>query len=513
MIRWPEFSTGIAGRLLRWLMLAGLASVGHAQTGQSLTLQLTDTSNGSAYQYHLYVPQSVLQADQDLAPLLLVYHGTAGPGNAHQSAIATRNFWRDIADRNGFAVAAQIGTGSQGGWIPAVAERRMHQIIDDVISRYPVDEGRLLAWGFSSGGHILHDFMLRRGQRFRAYAVRAGAVDAYAGNSVFAQAHRTIPVHISVGVDDPLASFALADYSRFLNAGWSEGQDLVYRTGNGGHTYTEQDLADSWSFLHTHIAAVHQPHVYSGLWYVPVQSGQGLIIEVLAPQSGVGESRINAYWYHFLDGEPVWMTGLGTLRENQANIPLLITSSAGFPPQFDSDDVNLEEWGELVLRFSDERNAHLYWDAEDPRFASGYLSLEQLGFVDQGPVGCLSGSYYQPTESGHGFTLTLLQGIEHPVAFITWFVYVDGVQTWLVSQAEIIDNRITDAPVFIYSGGQFGDQFDQASLQQSDWGSLSLSIRDDGSVDVEWQSDMPGFSSGSLRLLRLTGIAGVQCQM
>jgi dienelactone hydrolase len=182
-------------------------------------------------------------------PLLIVLHGSAPPDQIPVYASATRDSWSASADASGYIVIAPEASGANGGWEPATDYNTIGAAINDTESRYNIDRHRILLWGFSAGGHVAHDLALTNTSFFAAYAVSAGVLDAYAGAGAPAAAARHIPVDIHIGTSDPLASYAQADYFRFLNAGWTPGVDLNYVAFNGGHTYTTGQTADIWKFL------------------------------------------------------------------------------------------------------------------------------------------------------------------------------------------------------------------------------------------------------------------------
>jgi len=202
-----------------------------------------------SYTYYLYIP-----LDYDgisLNPVVIAWHGAAGPGNATNAAIAVRDDWSGIAEQGDFIVLAQVATGAQGGWIPNNAEAIVDLLLSDLESEYLINRQRLYGWGFSAGGHVMHELFLRRSDEFAAYSVNAGVLEAFAGTNAPAIASRNIPVNIIVGDDDPLQPFALADRQRFINAGWINGQNLQYSEFNGGHLYFLSHLTTHWNFMRT----------------------------------------------------------------------------------------------------------------------------------------------------------------------------------------------------------------------------------------------------------------------
>lgn len=126
---------------------------------------------------------------------------------------------------------------------------------------------------------------------------------------------------------------------------------------------------------------------YSGAWYNPERSGEGFIVEVLP------DDRVVVYWFtHQPDdsGQQAWMIGSGAFNddgiiidppppwEERVRLTLLQPSGARFGPQFDPDDVQVTEWGELELRFNGDGTGQVVWNSEIEGYGSGDYDIERL---------------------------------------------------------------------------------------------------------------------------------------
>lgn len=127
---------------------------------------------------------------------------------------------------------------------------------------------------------------------------------------------------------------------------------------------------------------------YSGAWYDPERSGEGFIVEVLPD-----ERRVIVYWFtHAPDesGRQAWMIGDGQFKDPQlivdpptpfeesVSMTLYQPTGAHFGPRFDSQDLELVEWGELEIRFFDENSAEVIWDSDIEGYGSGQHQIERL---------------------------------------------------------------------------------------------------------------------------------------
>ncbi len=199
------------------------------------------------YRYFLYVP-SGYDASQPL-PLMVVWHGAAGPGRAAESAAAVRDLWQGTAETEHFIVLAQAATGSSGGWIVPNAATILEQLLDEVQRDYRIDPRRVYGWGFSAGAHTMHAVALASSDRFAGYAVNAGALNAVVGRNGLADVPRKIPISSLVGANDSLLSQARGDRDALLSAGWVLNNTLFYREFGGGHAVLTGHPDEHWANL------------------------------------------------------------------------------------------------------------------------------------------------------------------------------------------------------------------------------------------------------------------------
>ncbi len=214
--------------------------------------------------YYLHVPSSY--APGRAVPLVFALHGQSGSAaSAPTAAQSVRSAWSSVAEAGGFIVVAPVATGSSGGWVappPGPSDYdTFAAVIADVEGAYSIDRSRRIGWGFSAGGHVMHDLVLNHYSTqvtidtFAGYAVSAGAQQAFACgnasecNTLVAAASRRIPVSLHVGTGDSLQPYVAADRDRFAANGWVLGDTLWYATFAGGHVYASAQLAEAWQNL------------------------------------------------------------------------------------------------------------------------------------------------------------------------------------------------------------------------------------------------------------------------
>lgn len=214
---------------------------------------------GQMRSYYLQIPTGYPFAEP--VPVLMVLHGGAGAGMAPTAAQGLRDIWSAQAQTGGFIVVAPVASGGQGGWVPEQDYPMFQAILADVAAHYNIDTSRIHGWGFSAGGHVMHDLALHQYagvpdiRTFAAYGVSAGLLQRLVCSpmgtcpAVLGQLARKIPVDLRVGISDGYKGGVEDDHSAFLAAGWSTGSTLRYATFPAGHVVYPGHIADTWDFL------------------------------------------------------------------------------------------------------------------------------------------------------------------------------------------------------------------------------------------------------------------------
>ena len=238
---------------------------------RSRSLHISGLGTGTQT-YYLYLPSDYTPARS--WPLILALEGVAPyPGASY--AMDVRDTWAAIAAAGHFIVAAPVAddavdVGGQSGvtWlVPPTFGPNDYTLFGavraDLEAAYNIERTRIYGWGFSAGGHVMHDLGINsfstafNASTMAAYAVSAGDLAglACAGLSDaecdqrLAALPRRIPVDIHVGTGDPNLQATADDHSRFLAQGWVDGQSIFYTTFNGAHTYSTTDLQQAWTNL------------------------------------------------------------------------------------------------------------------------------------------------------------------------------------------------------------------------------------------------------------------------
>lgn len=113
---------------------------------------------------------------------------------------------------------------------------------------------------------------------------------------------------------------------------------------------------------------------FTGSWYDPAQNGQGVSIEVLP------DNRMLAFWFTFNpDGtRQTWLIGAGTYGGSMAWMPAVDMPAGGrWIPNFDSEQVVSNTWGNLTLTFQDAEHGKVAFESTTG-YGSGSMSLVRL---------------------------------------------------------------------------------------------------------------------------------------
>jgi murein DD-endopeptidase MepM/ murein hydrolase activator NlpD len=129
-------------------------------------------------------------------------------------------------------------------------------------------------------------------------------------------------------------------------------------------------------------------------------------------------------------------------------------------------------------------------------------------FAVGGPIIEASGLWYQPSQSGHGFTLETVELDGRLNLVAVWFTYLDGKPRWVFGLGPIVD-EVARIDALISEGAMFPPAFDPAAVQPQSWGTLEFRFDTVDRGEVRWDSDLPGFGSGALELVRLAGAADI----
>lgn len=250
---------------------------------------------------------------------------------------------------------------------------------------------------------------------------------------------------------------------------------------------------------------------YSGQWFDPNQSGQGLVIDVTAPDAN-NQRFLVMTWFVYLNGQPTWVQGVGVPHAGTGaaantvavDMQVGIFRGVSFPLGEARATGNL--WGTATLTFTDASTGTLTWRSAYPGFNSGTMSIKHflaVGQPAQDVAGakvkaCYSGAWFNPAQSGHGFEFEILPGA-NPLLVVDWFTYSpQGAPVWLAGVGAITGNT-AQVPLQIRDGvgAQFPPNYDSSSVAIHDWGAATFTFTDSTHAVFSWNSPLAGYGSGT----------------
>ncbi|MDX1649542.1 MAG: dienelactone hydrolase family protein [Myxococcota bacterium] len=158
-------------------------------------------------------------------------------------------------------VAFEIGQGMLGfGWFPLRESREVDPgefqrgadavrgFLDAAVERYPVDRRKIVPLGFSQGGVMAYDLVLRDPGRFAGLVALSSWLPEMVDRGIpESDALQNFPVLVMHGTEDPMIPVARAQESRDLLI--KRGLDVTYREYEMGHEIRPEALRDLVEWL------------------------------------------------------------------------------------------------------------------------------------------------------------------------------------------------------------------------------------------------------------------------
>lgn len=120
----------------------------------------------------------------------------------------------------------------------------------------------------------------------------------------------------------------------------------------------------------------------------------------------------------------------------------------------------------------------------------------------------VSGSWYTPGQSGHGFSIELISWNR---MILYWYTYdQQGQQIWLLGDGSFSQDK-AQLSLFKTEGMRFGS-FLETDLQSHQWGTMEIKFNDCGHAQINWETNEPGFSGGQQAIEQIVPVSGLSCQ-
>src|SRR5215212_595408 len=151
------------------------------------------TANGKTRVYYLYVPSTLKPGGQ--APLIVMLHGS------NRTGVSLVEKWKDYAKKEGIILAGPDSLNARGWSSPVDGPAYLHDLVEELKSKYPVNPRRVYLFGHSAGASFALHMSLMESQYFAATAIHAGGLTGD-NFELIKLAKRKIPISIQVGDRD-----------------------------------------------------------------------------------------------------------------------------------------------------------------------------------------------------------------------------------------------------------------------------------------------------------------------
>src|SRR5215470_826719 len=216
-----------------------------ARAAERITKEALE-SQGKKRTYYLMVPDSAKSSSS--VPLIVLLHGSGRNG------LSLMEKWKELASREGIIIAGPDSRDSQGWQIPGDGPGFIHELVEALRAKYPVNPRRIYLFGHSAGAVFALNLSMMESEYFAATAVHAGSWRTEREPDVMNYAKRKTPMAIIVGDRD--AYFPLQSV-KATEATLKERGFPIEVTVMKGHDHWYYDLAPQinrnlWDFLKRH---------------------------------------------------------------------------------------------------------------------------------------------------------------------------------------------------------------------------------------------------------------------
>jgi poly(3-hydroxybutyrate) depolymerase len=199
--------------------------------------------NNSKRTFYLFVPDAIKPAQQ--SPLIVLLHGSGRNG------LSLVEKWKGLASKEGVILVGPDSADSSRWSVPKDGPDFLHELVETIKSKYPVNPRRVYLFGHSGGAVFALNISMLESEYFAATAVHAGAWRQPEEYEFIKYATRKIPLAIWVGINDQF--FPLASVRKTRDALRVQGI-AVEVTEMEGHDHWYYGLAskinqNAWEFL------------------------------------------------------------------------------------------------------------------------------------------------------------------------------------------------------------------------------------------------------------------------
>ncbi|HEX8776261.1 MAG TPA: alpha/beta fold hydrolase [Pyrinomonadaceae bacterium] len=209
------------------------------------------TSGGHTRAYYSFVPKKVKAP----APLIVLLHGSGRNGSIMVDK------WKELAKKEGVILVGPDSSDSQSWAIPVDGPDFLRDIVEELKSKYAIDQRRVYLFGHSAGASYALQLSMFESEYFAATAIHAGALDPRSYSQI-RLARRKTPIAIFVGTEDQAFPLKVVRATRDVLNGQGFAVEL---TEMPNHDHWYYDLApkinrSAWEFLQKHDLGADQKY-------------------------------------------------------------------------------------------------------------------------------------------------------------------------------------------------------------------------------------------------------------
>ena len=211
--------------------------------------------------YALYVSTKLAATPEQLAPLLVVLHGSGQRGAQMVEA------WKDLAEREGLIVVGPDSLDPRQWTLPGDGPHFISALVDAIKAKHPVDPRRVYLFGYSAGGLYALSLGLIETEYFAGVASYAAIWKTEADGAAAQLVKRRLPVKLIIGTGDALYDRDLQNAMKQTLRKARIAADLTLIEGQGhGYASVSREVNElAWSFLRDQKLAADPVYVDYGL--------------------------------------------------------------------------------------------------------------------------------------------------------------------------------------------------------------------------------------------------------
>ncbi len=247
----------------------------------------------------------------------------------------------------------------------------------------------------------------------------------------------------------------------------------------------------------------------SGVWQVAGVDNQALSLQIMP------DDRVLLYGNANNNGESLWVVAVGEYAENSIDFEDVYTTSGGqFGTAFNPAEVVRTRIGTAMISFNTCELGSLMFDLDG--IATDQMTINKIIEIPGNECGVnnkilpngVSGSWYDPSRSGEGYTVYLYEQGGTQKAEVTWYTYDSNGQQMALSGIGTVNNETITVDSLQLSEGA---EFFTGNSTVSDMGGLTMTWDQCRTAQVNYDLSPSNMGSGGMEIQQLSNLADTDC--